>query len=77
MVSYKALNTKESKSTFSGNKWTSTQDNATNSYYFGSAVGNSNKTFSYMAIPFYACLSNSLSLLSLSNEGSVSGSGVM
>lgn len=30
-----------------------TQNNATNSYYFASAVNNYGKTYSCMAIPFY------------------------
>lgn len=30
-----------------------TQNNATNSYYFNTAVNNNNKTNSYLAIPFY------------------------
>ena len=57
------------KTTFSGNKWTSTQYNASFSYYFNTAVNNSNfKSFSCLAIPFYACLSDSPSLLSLPDE---------
>ena len=46
-----------------------TQNNANNSYYFNTAVGNFNgKNNSYLAIPFYACLSDSPSLLSLKDE---------
>lgn len=60
------------KTTFGGNKWTSTQSNATGSYFFITAVYVNIKTFSYMAIPFYACLSDSPSLLSLSDEQEVS-----
>lgn len=30
-----------------------TQNNANNSYYFGTAVNNKNKNNSYLAIPFY------------------------
>jgi hypothetical protein len=56
------------KTVFSGPKWTSTQNNAPSSYYFTSAVNYVNKTNSYLAIPFYACLSDSPSLLSLSDE---------
>lgn len=56
------------KTTFSGNKWTSTQINASGSYYFATAVFSNSKLFSYLAIPFYACLSDSPSLLSLSDE---------
>lgn len=65
-----------SKSIFSGNKWTSTQSKATDSYCFGSIVSSLSKTISYVAFPFYACFSNSPSLSSLSNEGGVSGSGI-
>lgn len=54
--------------TFSGAKWTSTQGNAPGSYYFSPAVHGNSKTFSCLAFPFYACLSDSPSLLSLSDE---------
>lgn len=47
------------KTTFSGNKWTSTQYDATYSYSFATAVENHGKFNSYLAIPFYACLSDS------------------
>lgn len=56
------------KTAFSGNKWTSTQGNASFSYYFNTAVYFTNKNYSYLAIPFYACLSDSPSLLSLQDE---------
>ena len=56
------------KTTFSGNKWTSTQSNANGSYYFGTAVDSSGKYYSFLAFPFYACLSDSPSLLSLPDE---------
>ena len=56
------------KTTFSGNKWTSTQTNASYSVYFNTAVNNFGKSNSYLAIPFYACLSDSPSLLSLPDE---------
>ena len=56
------------RTTFSGYKWTSTQSNASTSYYFSTAVSFSGKTNSYMAFPFYACLSDSPSLLSLPDE---------
>ena len=56
------------KTTFSGNKWTSTHFNAYFSYYFTTAVSYNNKFNSYLAIPFYACLSDSPSLLSLPDE---------
>lgn len=47
------------KTTFSGNKWTSTQNTATNSFDFSTAVINAGKVSSFLAIPFYACLSDS------------------
>ena len=47
------------KTTFSGNKWTSTQYDANYSYSFATAVENHGKFNSYLAIPFYACLSDS------------------
>nr|DAM51692.1 MAG TPA: MAEBL protein [Caudoviricetes sp.] len=55
------------KTTFSGNKWTSTQNYANYSYYFTMAGGVS-KNSSCLAFPFYACLSDSPSLLSLPDE---------
>ena len=45
-----------------------TQNNATNSYYFNTAVYSNGKNYSCLAIPFYACLSDSPSLLSLPDE---------
>ena len=56
------------KTTFSGSKWTSTQFDAGSSYYFNTAVVNYFKYSSCLAIPFYACLSDSPSLLSLPDE---------
>lgn len=56
------------KNTFSGNKWTSTQGNGNNSYYFTTAVSSLSKNASCLAFPFYACLSDSPSLLSLPDE---------
>lgn len=53
---------------FSGSKWTSTQINANGSYYFSTVVNSSTKMNSYLAISFYACLSDSQSLLSLPDE---------
>ena len=44
-----------------------TQNNATNSYYFGTAMGYDIKGNACLAIPFFACPSPSLSL-SLSSE---------
>ena len=47
-----------------------TQNNANNSYYFNTAVSSNygGKNYSYLAFPFYACLSDSPSLLSLKDE---------
>lgn len=56
------------KTTFSANKWTSTQYNATNICYFISSVNADRKNVSFLAFPFYACLSDSPSLLSLPDE---------
>lgn len=56
------------KTAFSGNKWTSTQSDASFSYYFTSAVSYYSKHDSCLAFPFYACLSDSPSLLSLQDE---------
>lgn len=56
------------KTTFSGSKWTSTQVNANGSSYFTTAVSNNIKAISYLAIPFYACLSDSPSLVELKNK---------
>lgn len=56
------------KTTFSGNKWTSTQVYANYSYYFATAVNFGSKDNFYLAFPFYACLSDSPSLLSLPDE---------
>lgn len=56
------------KTVFGIKKWTSTQLNNTGSYHFNSAViGNfgNNKNISYIAFPFYACLSDSPSLVEL------------
>ena len=56
------------KTAFSGNKWTSTQYNASFSYSFATDVSGSSKFSSFLAFPFYACLSDSPSLLSLPDE---------
>lgn len=54
---------------FSNNKWTSTQNSDTSSYYFGKKSYNLNiKENSYMTIPFYACLSDSPSLVEFKNK---------
>lgn len=52
---------------YKGNKWTATQGNAADSYYFGTAMGGLNKSSACLAVPFFACPSPSLSL-SLSSE---------
>jgi hypothetical protein len=53
----------------SSNKWTSTQNGATSSYYFGKDSYNLNrKTSSFVVIPFYACLSDSPSLVEFKNK---------
>ena len=52
---------------YKGNKWTATQGNATVSYYFGTALGSNYKGGAFLAFPFFACPSPSLSL-SLSSE---------
>ena len=54
---------------YKGNKWTATQGSATFSYYFGTALGNYYKNNAYLAIPFFACPSPSLSLSLSSEEG--------
>ena len=51
------------KTTFSGKKWTSTQYDASSCYYFSPAVRNYLKANSCLAFPFYACLSDSPSLV--------------
>ena len=53
----------------SSNKWTSTQNGVTSSYYFGKDSYNLNrKTSSFVVIPFYACLSDSPSLVEFKNK---------
>lgn len=59
---------------YKGNKWAATQYGATGSYYFGTAVNGNAKTNAYLAIPFFACPSPSLSL-SLSSEEDASEEG--
>lgn len=58
---------------YKGNKWTATQYNATYSYDFGTAMVGS-KNAAYLAFPFFACPSPSLSL-SLSSEEDASEEG--
>ena len=46
------------------------QNNATGSYYFGTAPnGSGSKSIALLAIPFFACPSPSLSLFLSSEEG--------
>ena len=52
---------------YKGNKWTATQNLATHSYDFGTAMNLNDKFNACLAIPFFACPSPSLSL-SLSSE---------
>ena len=54
---------------YKGNKWTATQYSATFSYFFGTAMSYSYKNSAYLAIPFFACPSPSLSLSLSSEEG--------
>lgn len=54
---------------YKGNKWTATQNSATVSYYFGTAMGYIGKNIACLAIPFFACPSPSLSLSLSSEEG--------
>jgi hypothetical protein len=54
---------------YKGYKWTATQYFASNSYFFGTAVGNGIKYNAFLAIPFFACPSPSLSLSLSSEEG--------
>lgn len=50
------------KTIYGGVKWTSTQFNAVGGYFFSTAVNINDKKLSYLAIPLYACLSDSPSL---------------
>lgn len=59
---------------YKGYKWASTQSSASTSYYFGSAMGLNSKNSAFLAIPFFACPSPSLSL-SLSSEEDASEEG--
>lgn len=62
---------------YKGNKWTATQYFATDSYYFGTAMGSSIKINAYLAFPFFACPSPSLSLsLSSKEDASEEGASV-
>ena len=68
-VNTKYPNISVSKNNFIGSKWCSTQNGATNAYYFTSGMSGNGKTDSFLAIPFFACLSAS-SPLRLSTSGS-------
>lgn len=54
---------------YKGNKWTATQDSATASFYFGTAMYSYFKSNALLAFPFFACPSPSLSLSLSSEEG--------
>lgn len=54
---------------YKGSKWTATQSNAANSYYFGTAPFYGFRIAALLAIPFFACPSPSLSLSLSSEEG--------
>lgn len=56
------------KNTLGSTKWASTQLNAASSSTFKKVSDNDSKTSVCIAFPFYACLSDSPSLLSLPNE---------
>ena len=47
---------------YAGSKWTVTQSSATDSGCFGTAMSTNSKGTAYLAIPFFACPSSSLSL---------------
>ena len=59
---------------YKGNKWTATQGSAAFSYCFGPAVSDYVKNTAFLAVPFFACPSPSLSL-SLSSEEDASEEG--
>ena len=59
-----------SANNYKGSKWTTTQNNATFSWYFGTQAGFNGKSIANLAIPFFACPSSSLSLSLSSEEGS-------
>lgn len=54
---------------YKGAKWTATQTSAAYSYCFDTAMNNYSKSSAYLAIPFFACPSPSLSLSLSSEEG--------
>lgn len=57
-----------SKTMFNGKKWTSTQVGVLDVFIFNTVVSNNVRIAHCNAIPFYACLSDSPSLLSLPDE---------
>lgn len=62
---------------YKGNKWTATQNYATFSFFFGTAMLSNIKLGAYLAIPFFACPSPSLSLsLSSKEDASEEGASV-
>ena len=54
---------------YKGNKWTAAQGTASASWYFGTQPNGYNKDGAFLAIPFFACPSPSLSLSLSSEEG--------
>jgi hypothetical protein len=54
---------------YRGNKWTASQNNVNNSFYFHINAAPSNKNTMLLAVPFFACPSPSLSLSLSSEEG--------
>lgn len=54
---------------YKGSKWTATQGGAADGCHFGSAPAYSGKSNAFLAIPFFACPSPSLSLSLSSEEG--------
>lgn len=59
-----------SANNYKGSKWTTTQNNATGSWNFGTQAGFNGKSLANLAVPFFACPSSSLSLSLSSEEGS-------
>lgn len=58
---------------YKGYKWTVTQGSATSSWWFGTQPGYNFKINAFLAIPFFACPSSSLSLSLSSEEDSSEG----
>nr|DAL56562.1 MAG TPA_asm: hypothetical protein [Caudoviricetes sp.] len=58
---------------YKGSKWTVTQGDASNSWWFGTQPNGSGKNGALLAFPFFACPSSSLSLSLSSEEDSSEG----